>query len=50
MLIQKLSLQRGWLQEQLADLSGLSMRTIQHLEKGQDASTESLKSLATVLK
>lgn len=47
MLIQKLRLQRGWSQ-QLADLSGLSVRTIQRLEKGQDASTESLKSLAAV--
>ncbi len=44
MLIQKLRLQRGWSQQQLADLSGLSVRTIQRLEKGQDASTESLKS------
>jgi len=48
MLIQKLRLQRGWSQQQLADLSGLSVRTIQRLEKGQDASTESLKSLAAV--
>lgn len=45
MLIQKLRLQRGWSQQQLADLSGLSVRTIQRLEKGQDASVESLKSL-----
>jgi transcriptional regulator with XRE-family HTH domain len=28
MLIQKLRLQRGWSQEQLAELSGLSVRTI----------------------
>ena len=48
MLMQKLRLQRGWSQQQLADLSGLSVRTIQRLEKGQDASTESLKSLAAV--
>jgi transcriptional regulator with XRE-family HTH domain len=48
MLIQKLRLQRGWSQQQLADLSGLSVRTIQRLEKGQDASVESLKSLAAV--
>ena len=47
-LIQKLRLQRGWSQQQLADLSGLSVRTIQCLEKGQDASVESLKSLAAV--
>ena len=48
MLIQKLRLQRGWSQQQLADLCGLSVRTIQRLEKGQDASVESLKSLAAV--
>lgn len=48
MLIQKLRLQRGWSQEQLAELSGLSVRTIQRLEKGQTASLESLKSLAAV--
>ena len=32
MLIQKLRLQRGWSQQQQADLSGLSVRTIQRLE------------------
>jgi len=48
MLIQKLRLQRGWSQEQLAELSGLSPRTIQRLEKGQTASIESLKALAAV--
>lgn len=31
-LIQKLRLQHGWSQQQLADLSGLSVRTIQRLE------------------
>ena len=48
MLIQKLRLQRGWSQEQLAELSGLSVRTIQRLERGQAASVESLKALASV--
>jgi transcriptional regulator with XRE-family HTH domain len=48
MLIQKLRLQRGWSQEQLAELSGLSVRTIQRLERGQTASVESLKSIASV--
>ena len=33
MLIQKLRLQRGWSQEQLAELSGLSVRTIQRIER-----------------
>ena len=48
MLIQKLRLQRGWSQEQLAELSGLSARTIQRLERGESASVESLKCLAAV--
>ena len=47
MLIQKLRLQRGWSQEQLAELSGLSVRTVQRLERGQAASVESLKALAS---
>lgn len=48
MNIQKLRLQRGWSQQQLAELSGLSARTIQRIENGQPASAESLKSLASV--
>jgi transcriptional regulator with XRE-family HTH domain len=48
MLIQKLRLQRGWSQEQLAELSGVSVRTIQRLERGQTGSLESLKALAAV--
>lgn len=46
MLIQKLRLQRGWSQEQLGEISGLSPRTIQRLERGQPASLESLKALS----
>ena len=45
MLVQKLRLQRGWSQEQLAEVSGLSVRTIQRLERGQAASVETLKAL-----
>ena len=48
MLIQKLRLQRGWSQEQLADVSGLSVRTVQRLERGQPGSLESMKALAAV--
>lgn len=48
MLVQKLRLQRGWSQEQLAELSGLSVRTIQRTERGLPASNETLKSLASV--
>jgi transcriptional regulator with XRE-family HTH domain len=48
MQVQKLRLQRGWSQQQLAEFSGLSVRTIQRIENGKTASTESLKSLASV--
>ncbi|MFG5778507.1 2TM domain-containing protein [Comamonas sp. J-3] len=48
MLVQKLRLQRGWSQQQLADLSGLSVRTIQRIEQGKEATVESWKSLASV--
>jgi transcriptional regulator with XRE-family HTH domain len=48
MLVQKLRLQRAWSQQQLAELSGLNVRTIQRIEKGQEPSVESLKSLAAV--
>ena len=48
MLVQKLRLQRGWSQEELAELCTLSVRTIQRVERGQTASAESLKSLASV--
>jgi transcriptional regulator with XRE-family HTH domain len=49
LLIQKLRLQRGWSQEQLAELTGLSVRTIQRVERGQNPSAESLKAIAAVL-
>lgn len=48
MIIKKLRLQKGWSQEQLSQLSGLSIRTIQRIEKGQNPGLESLKSLAAV--
>lgn len=48
MIVRKLRLQRGWSQEQLAELSGLSIRTIQRIERGHKPSLESLKSLAAV--
>ncbi|RAK67853.1 XRE family transcriptional regulator [Phenylobacterium kunshanense] len=48
MLIQKMRLQRGWSQEQLAEISGLSVRTIQRLERGHPGSLESLNALAAV--
>lgn len=48
MLVQKLRLQRGWSQEDLADLCALGVRTIQRVERGQTASAETLKALAAV--
>ncbi|UVW27163.1 helix-turn-helix domain-containing protein [Massilia sp. H6] len=48
MSIQKMRLQRGWSQQQLADASGLSARTVQRLESGQAGSIESMKSIAAV--
>ena len=48
MQVQKLRLKQGWSQQQLADASGLSIRTIQRIEKGMPASTETLKSIAAV--
>ena len=48
MIIQKLRVDRGWSQEELAAHSGLSVRTIQRIENGKRASLESLKCLAAV--
>jgi transcriptional regulator with XRE-family HTH domain len=48
MLVQKLRLKHGWSQEQLADLSGVSVRTVQRIERGQAASVETLKALGAV--
>ena len=48
MIVRKLRLQRGWSQEQLSQLTGLSVRTIQRIERGQNAGLESLNSLAAV--
>jgi transcriptional regulator with XRE-family HTH domain len=45
MIVQKMRLERGWSQQQLADLSGLNVRTIQRVENGQSASLESFKAL-----
>ena len=47
-LVQKLRLQRGWSQEQLAELCALSVRTIQRIERGQTASLKTLNALASV--
>lgn len=46
--IKKMRLERHWSQEQLAKMSGLSIRTIQRIENGENAGLESLKALAAV--
>jgi transcriptional regulator with XRE-family HTH domain len=46
--IKKMRLERHWSQDQLAEMSGLSIRTIQQIENGENAGLESLKSLASV--
>lgn len=42
-------LRRGWSQEHLAELSGLSVRTIQRIENGQTPGLASTTALATAL-
>jgi transcriptional regulator with XRE-family HTH domain len=46
MNVRDLRQSRGWTQDQLAEFSGLSIRTIQRIEQGHRAGFESLKSLA----
>lgn len=47
-MIKKLRLSKGWSQEQLAQFTGLSIRTIQRIERGHRAGVESLKCIAAV--
>jgi transcriptional regulator with XRE-family HTH domain len=46
--IKEMRLERHWSQDQLSEMSGLSIRTIQRIESGENAGLESLKSLAAV--
>lgn len=48
MIVKKLRQKNNWSQEQLAILCGVSLRTIQRVEAGNQASLETLKSLASV--
>jgi transcriptional regulator with XRE-family HTH domain len=48
MLVRKLRLQKGWSQEQLAEFTGLSVRTIQRAERGFPQSLETRKAFAAV--
>jgi transcriptional regulator with XRE-family HTH domain len=47
-VIKNLRRSKGWSQAQLAEFSGLSIRTIQRIERGHKAGLESLKCLAAV--
>ncbi len=48
MNIRELRKQKFWSQDQLAQMSGLSIRTIQRIERDQRAGLESLKALSAV--
>ena len=48
MIVRKLRLEKGWSQEQLAEVSGVSVRTIQRMERGKRVGLETLKCLAAV--
>jgi len=41
-------LEKGWTQEQLAEITGISARTVQRIEAGNPANLETLKCLAAV--
>lgn len=47
--IKELRVARAWSQEHLAELAGISARTVQRIENGEQASLETLSALAAVL-
>ncbi|MER5132350.1 helix-turn-helix domain-containing protein [Serratia marcescens] len=47
--IRPLRLEKGWSQEQLATIAGLSTRTVQRIENGEQASLETLTAIAATL-
>ena len=47
--VKQLRQQRGWTQQHLSDACGVSLRTIQRVEKVGNASNETLMSLCAVL-
>ncbi len=49
MIVKQLRISRHLSQEQLAQMAGLNVRTIQRIESGQNASLESLKCIASAL-
>jgi XRE family transcriptional regulator, regulator of sulfur utilization len=48
MIVRKLRLKRGWSQNQLAEMAGVTTRTIQRIEQGHRPSMETCKALASV--
>ncbi|RUO44147.1 XRE family transcriptional regulator [Aliidiomarina taiwanensis] len=48
MIVRKLRLKRGWTQSQLAEMAGVTTRTIQRIEQGYRPSLETSKALASV--
>ena len=48
--VKTLRLSNNWSQEQLSEISGLSLRTIQRIENGSNVSVESLKMIADALR
>ncbi len=48
MIVRKLRLKQGWTQAQLAELAGVTTRTIQRVEQGHRASLETYTALASV--
>jgi len=48
MIVRKLRLKRGWSQSQLAEMAGVTSRTIQRIEQGHRPSMETCKALASV--
>jgi transcriptional regulator with XRE-family HTH domain len=48
--IKKLRTERAWSQEKLAELAGLSTRTVQRLERGEACAAHTLRAVATAFK
>ena len=46
MLVRKLRLEKGWSQETLAEVSGLSVRIVQRIKREAKANLETLGALA----
>lgn len=48
MIVRKLRLKRGWTQSELAEMAGVTFRTIQRIEGGQIPSLDTARALAAV--